>query len=52
VLNATDFHALMEQEPQIAERVNAVVQDRVGREVVSPTGDIVAGEIRAGTEES
>ncbi len=51
VLNASDFHALMEHEPQIAERVNAVVRDRVGREVVSPTGDIVAGEIAAGTEE-
>jgi voltage-gated potassium channel len=51
VLNASDFHALMEQEPQIAARVNAVVRNRVGREVVSPRGDIVAGEIEAGTEE-
>jgi voltage-gated potassium channel len=45
VLDANDFHALMEQEPQIAARVNAVVRDRVGREVLSPRGDIVAGEI-------
>jgi voltage-gated potassium channel len=52
VLNANDFHALMEHEPQIATLVNAVVRDRVGREVVSPRGDIVAGEIIAGTEES
>jgi voltage-gated potassium channel len=51
VLNASDFHALMEQEPQIAAGVNAVVRNRVGREVVSPRGDIVAGEIEAGTEE-
>src|SRR5215470_6416911 len=47
VLNASDFHALMEQEPQIAVRVHAVVRDRVGREVVSPRGDIVADELKA-----
>jgi voltage-gated potassium channel len=51
VLNASDFHALMEHEPQIAARVNVVVRNRVGRQVVSPRGDIVAGEIAAGTEE-
>jgi voltage-gated potassium channel len=50
VLDASDFHALMEREPPIAARVNAVVRDRVGREVVSPRGDIVADEIRAETE--
>jgi voltage-gated potassium channel len=52
VLDASDFHALMDQEPRIAARVNAVVRDRVGGEVVSPSGDIVAGELRAATEES
>lgn len=51
VLDANDFHALMEEAPQIAARVNAVVRDRVGREVVSPRGDIVADEITAGTVE-
>ncbi len=51
VLDASDFHALMEHEPQIAARVDVVVRDRVGREVVSPRGDIVAGEIEAGREE-
>jgi voltage-gated potassium channel len=51
VLNASDFHALMEQEPRIAVRVHAVVRDRVGREVVSPRGDIVAGELKDATEE-
>jgi len=50
VLDASDFHALMEQEPQIAARVDAVVRDRVGREVVSPRGDIVAGELKAATK--
>jgi voltage-gated potassium channel len=45
VLDANDFHALMKQEPRIAVRVDAAVRDRVGREVVSPRGDIVAGEL-------
>jgi hypothetical protein len=41
----------MEQELRIAARVHAVVRDRVGREVVSPKGDIVADELNAATEE-
>ena len=51
VLDARDFHTLMEQEPRIAARVNAVVRDRVGREVVSPRGDIVTGELKDAAEE-
>src|SRR5215831_2362012 len=51
VLDACDFHALIEREPRVAARVDAVVRDRVGRDVVSPRGDIVAGELRAATEE-
>jgi len=50
VLDASDFHVLMEQEPRISARVHAVVRDRVGREVVSPRGDIVAGELTDATE--
>jgi voltage-gated potassium channel len=50
VLDAGDFRALKHREPRIAARVDAVVQDRVGREVVSPRGDIVADELRAATE--
>jgi hypothetical protein len=38
------------QEPRIAARVDAVVRDRVGREAVSPRGDIVVGELKAATE--
>lgn len=45
VLDAGDFHGLMEREPRIAERVRAVVRDRVGRDVVSPRGDIVSTEL-------
>jgi voltage-gated potassium channel len=45
VLDASDFHVLMEQEPRIAERVHMVMRDRIGREIVTPRGDIVTEEI-------
>jgi voltage-gated potassium channel len=45
VLDASDFHVLMEQEPRIAERVHTVVRDRIGREIVTPRGDMVTEEI-------
>jgi voltage-gated potassium channel len=45
VLDASDFHDLMEQEPQIAERVHMVVRDRIGREIVTPRGDMVTEEL-------
>jgi voltage-gated potassium channel len=51
VLDATDFHVLMEHEPRIAERVNEVVRDRLGGDIVSPRGDIVAGELSGAAEE-
>jgi voltage-gated potassium channel len=45
VLDASDFHVLMEQEPRIAERVHMVVRDRIGREIMTPRGDMVTEEI-------
>ena len=45
VLDAQDLHALMERDPRIAQRIKDVVETRVGREVVSRKGDIVAEEI-------
>ena len=45
VLDAQDLHALMSRDPRIATRVKDVVATRVGSEVVSPKGDIVAEEI-------
>jgi len=51
VLDAADLHLLMEQEPRIAERVHAVVNERLGSEAVSPRGDIVASELSGATEE-
>jgi voltage-gated potassium channel len=51
VLDAADFRRLMEGEPRIAEHVEAVARDRVGRDVVSPTGDIVREELSGVPEE-
>ncbi len=45
VLDAQDLHALMSRDPRVAKRVKDVVATRVGSEVVSPKGDIVAEEI-------
>jgi voltage-gated potassium channel len=51
VLDASDFHMLMERDERIAARVHAVVRERVGLEAVSPRGDIAAGELSGATEE-
>jgi voltage-gated potassium channel len=45
VLDAQDLHALMQRSPRIAQRVKDVVEKRLGREIVSPKGDIVVEEI-------
>jgi voltage-gated potassium channel len=45
VLDAHDLHALMERDPRIAERIEDVVEKRIGREVVSAKGDIISEEI-------
>jgi len=45
VLSAQDLHALMQRDPRIAARIKDVVAKRVGRELVSPKGDIVTEEI-------
>jgi len=45
VLSAQDLHALMQRDPRIAARIKDVVEKRIGREVVSPKGDIVTEEI-------
>ena len=45
VLDAHDLHALMERDARIAARIKDVVEKRVGRELVSPKGDIVTEEI-------
>ena len=50
LLDAQDLHALMERDPRIASRIKEVAAKRVGRDVVSPKGDIVREEIEAAAE--
>ena len=45
VLEAQDFHALMDRDPELSKRVQEVVRSRLGREILSPHGDIVAEEV-------
>jgi voltage-gated potassium channel len=45
ILDAHDLHALMKREPQVAERIREVVRHRVGRDVVTPQGDVVSEEL-------
>jgi hypothetical protein len=53
VLDASDFHMLMERDERIAARVHAVVRERerIDLEAVSLRGDIAAGELNGATEE-
>jgi voltage-gated potassium channel len=44
-LDARDLHALMEREPRIAERIHDVVRSRLGRDIVTPKGDLVTEEL-------
>jgi voltage-gated potassium channel len=50
VLDAQDVHALMSRNKRVTERIREVVEKRIGREVVTPRGDIVTEEL-APTEE-
>jgi voltage-gated potassium channel len=45
VLEAQDFRALLQRQPQIAKRFNAAVRDRVGRDLVSVHGDLITDEL-------
>jgi voltage-gated potassium channel len=45
VLDAHDFRALLQRHSQLAERLNASVRDRIGRELISPQGDLVIEEL-------
>jgi voltage-gated potassium channel len=53
VLDASDFHILMERDDRIAARIHAVVREREREdlEAVSPSGDIAAGELSGAAEE-
>jgi voltage-gated potassium channel len=45
VLDAHDFHSLMDRDPRLAKHVHDVVRSRLGGELVSPKGDIITEEI-------
>ena len=45
VLDAADLHALMEQDRRIAEHIRQVTRDRLGKDLVTKDGDIVAEEL-------
>jgi len=44
-LDALDMHALMDRQPRIAERIREVVRHRLGRDIVSPQGDLISEEL-------
>jgi voltage-gated potassium channel len=50
VLDADDFHDLLSKQPELAGRLREVVQERLGRELITPKGDIVTEEIDDGDE--
>jgi len=45
VLDGNDLHALMERDKRLANRVRAVVRDRIGQEIIGRGGDIVTEEL-------
>jgi voltage-gated potassium channel len=45
VLDAHEFHALMDRDPRLSRNVQDVVRSRLGREIVSPHGDIITEEV-------
>jgi voltage-gated potassium channel len=51
VLDARDLHALMDRNPRIAERLHAVARERLGKELVTPRGDLITEEIAEGEHE-
>ena len=48
VLDARDLHALMERAPRVAERLHAAARERLGKELVTPRGDLITEEIVEG----
>jgi voltage-gated potassium channel len=48
LLDAHDFHMLMDGEPRMAGRVREMVRERLGHDLVSAKGDIIGAEIEEG----
>jgi voltage-gated potassium channel len=51
VLDAADLRALMARQPRVAARLRETVKSRIGRDLVSPHGDIVIEEVEETAEE-
>lgn len=51
MLDGGDLHGLMERNPHIADSVHAVVRERIGADIFSRKGDMVAEELAQGTEQ-
>ena len=49
MLDAHDLHALMDREQRIAERIREVARGRLGSEVLSSKGDLIAEELKEDT---
>lgn len=45
VLDAKDLRALMKRQPRIAKRLHETVRDRIGHDLLTPEGDIIAEEL-------
>src|SRR5262249_9137659 len=45
LLDAHDLHALMERDPRIAERIHEIASTRLGRDLATARGDLLAEEL-------
>jgi len=45
LLEAEDLHRLMEDQPGIAARIREVAEERLGKEIITPGGDLVKDEL-------
>ena len=52
VLDLQDFHSLMERDKRLAQRVQEVVRGRLGEELITSKGDLVAEELAAKSSSS
>jgi voltage-gated potassium channel len=52
VLDAHDLHALMDREQRIADRIREVARGRLGHEVLTSKGDLIAEELEEETASS
>lgn len=51
VLDARDLRALMERQPTIAERLRETIKSRIGKDLLTPDGDLLTDEIGVADDE-